>query len=80
MKVMENSLFVLPDRRDGARSLLEGKSELVWSCEAESHFEAMTKYYTYQEWRAYTTEFEKITGHTLTSWAKRECQMRGNSL
>jgi hypothetical protein len=59
MKVMENSLFVLPDRRDGARSLLEGKSELVWSCEAESHFEAMTKYYAYQEWGAYTTEFEQ---------------------
>ncbi|HEX9626487.1 MAG TPA: hypothetical protein VGA00_06065 [Acidiferrobacterales bacterium] len=44
---------------DGARALLEGKAELVWSCEAESHFEAMTKYYAYQGWGQYTTEFEQ---------------------
>lgn len=44
---------------DGARALLEGKVELLWSCEAESHFEAMTKYYAHQGWGQYTSEFEQ---------------------
>ncbi len=44
---------------DGVRTLLEGKSEMVWSCEAESPFEAMTKYYVYQGWGTYTTEYEQ---------------------
>ncbi|MBI5851058.1 MAG: hypothetical protein HZB39_08520 [Planctomycetes bacterium] len=44
---------------DAARALLEGKSEMVWSCEAESHFEAMTRYYAFQEWGEYTTEHEQ---------------------
>jgi hypothetical protein len=44
---------------EGARSLLEGKAEKIWECEAECHFEAMTKYYEYQGWGVYTTEFEQ---------------------
>ncbi|MDJ0864381.1 MAG: hypothetical protein QNJ82_19325 [Gammaproteobacteria bacterium] len=42
---------------DAARALLEGKSEKIWSCEAESHFEAMTQYYKFQGWGPYSTEY-----------------------
>lgn len=39
-----------------ARAMLEGKAQKIWECEAECHFEAMTKYYHFQGWGAYTTE------------------------
>ena len=35
---------------DQARTLLEGNASIVWQCEAECHFEAMTKYYEHQGW------------------------------
>ena len=44
---------------DDARALLEGKAEKIWECEAECHYEAMTKYYKHQNWGEYTTEFEQ---------------------
>ena len=44
---------------DDARALLEGQAELIWTCEAESHFEAMTKYYEFQGWGVYKTEHEQ---------------------
>lgn len=37
--------------------LLPG-AKLVWTVEAGSHFEAMTKYYEYMGWGEYKTEFE----------------------
>ena len=42
---------------DSARSLLEPDAKLVWSCEASSHFEAVTKYYEYMEWGPYKSDF-----------------------
>ncbi len=39
-----------------ARALLEPSSKLVWTCEADSHFDAMTKYYEYMGWGEYTTD------------------------
>jgi len=44
---------------DEARSFLTEKANLVWTVEAESHFEAMTKYYEYRGYGQYTTEFEQ---------------------
>jgi len=44
---------------DKARSLLEGKAVKIWECEADCHFEAMTKYYEYQGWGVYTTKFKQ---------------------
>lgn len=41
---------------DSARSMMEGKSDKIWECEAESHFEAMTKYYEFRDWGKYTTD------------------------
>lgn len=40
-----------------ARSLLESGAKLVWTCEAVSHFDAMTKYYKHMDWGEYTTDF-----------------------
>ena len=40
---------------DDARNLLPAGSKLVWTVEAGSHFEAMTKYYVYRSWGTYTT-------------------------
>ena len=42
-----------------ARALLEGKAVKLWECEAECNFEAMTKYYEYQDWGVYTTDLEQ---------------------
>lgn len=42
---------------DNARRLLEPRAKLVWTCEAPSHFAAMTKYYEYLGWGEYNSEF-----------------------
>ena len=41
---------------EGARQLIEEGSRLIWTCEANSHFEAMTKYYEYRSWGVYTSD------------------------
>lgn len=41
-----------------ARAPLSEGSRLVWSVEAGSHYEAMTKYYAFRGWGSYTTEHE----------------------
>ncbi|GGR17254.1 hypothetical protein GCM10008957_32340 [Deinococcus ruber] len=45
-------------RGANARSLLSPTATLIWSVQADSHFEAMSKYYTYKGWGEYTTEDE----------------------
>lgn len=41
-----------------SRSIIEPESELIHSFYADSHFDAMTKYYKYMDWGVYETEFE----------------------
>lgn len=41
---------------EGARAGLSREAKLIWTVEAASHFEAMTKYYLHKGWGAYTTE------------------------
>ncbi len=41
---------------DDARGLMLPGARLVWTVEANSHFEAMTEYYKYMGWGTYTTE------------------------
>ena len=43
-----------------ARSLLGPTAHLVWTVEADSHYDAMTLYYEYMGWGAYTTDFPEI--------------------
>lgn len=45
---------------DAARALLEPGARCVWTVDAESHFEAMTKYYEYMAWGVYTSDFPEV--------------------
>lgn len=42
-------------RGDVTRMTLRPGAELVWTFEASSHFDAMTKYFEHRGWAAYTT-------------------------
>jgi len=49
----------LADERGGdCRKLLEPGSKLIHEFYANCHFDAMTIYYKFMDWRTYTTEFE----------------------
>ena len=51
-------LFCLAGPRgDSARKMLEPDYRLVWICDADSHFEAMKKYYAFRNWGEYQTDF-----------------------
>lgn len=41
---------------NSARALIDAQAVLVWEVEAESHFDAMTKYYAYMQWGEYLTD------------------------
>lgn len=45
---------------DSARKLLGKEAKLVWTVEAESSFEAMTKYYEYMDWGEYRSEWPDL--------------------
>jgi hypothetical protein len=40
------------------RKILEGDYGIIHSFYADSHFDAMTKYYAFMDWGQYETEFE----------------------
>ena len=78
---MQHELWLEPDGEqtfclagahgEGARALLHPDAKLVLVVEAESHFEAMSKYYQYMGWGSYTSDFseqDKITYEQL-GWA-----------
>lgn len=44
---------------DDARALLGATARLVWTVEAASHFEAMTRYYEHMGWGRYTSDYEE---------------------
>lgn len=44
---------------NSARSLMDSNAQLIWTVEAGSHFEAMTKYYEFMNWGEYKTEFDQ---------------------
>ncbi|WP_182380995.1 hypothetical protein [Nocardioides sp. WS12] len=52
---------------DDARRGLSLSAQLVWSVEAESHFEAMTLYWERQGWGAYTTDFPEVDRQSYAS-------------
>ncbi|WP_235592814.1 hypothetical protein [Pseudomonas syringae] len=45
-------------------------AKLVWEVEAESHFEAMTKYYAHMQWGEYVTHFpeQDMTPYRKLGW------------
>lgn len=42
---------------DSARKLLPPNAMLVWTVDAESHFEAMTLYYAHMGWGEYKSDY-----------------------
>tara|TARA_R110002096_G_scaffold119088_4_gene257978 strand:+ start:55 stop:327 length:273 start_codon:yes stop_codon:yes gene_type:complete len=52
------SLCFSGDLGEESRSLLEPDSKIIHSFYADSHFNAMTKYYEYMDWGVYETEFD----------------------
>ena len=40
-----------------ARGLIGPDATIVWTFDAASHFEAMSKYYEYMNWGDYSTDF-----------------------
>jgi hypothetical protein len=43
-----------------ARALLLPGSRCVWTVEANSHFDAMTRYYEFMDWGEYVTDFPEL--------------------
>jgi len=61
----DGQMFCLAGPRgDGARSLLSPTARLVWTVEAESHFEAMTRYYRHMGWGVYATDHPEADNQT----------------
>src|SRR5688572_10364363 len=46
------------DLGEESRTILEPGSRIIHSFYADSHFDAMTKYYQFMKWGKYTTDFE----------------------
>jgi hypothetical protein len=44
--------------------MLGSTARLVWRVYAKSHFDAMTAYYEYMGWGAYTTGFPEVDRQT----------------
>ena len=53
---------------DDARARLESGARRVWTVEAGSHFEAMTKYYAHMGWGAYSTDEARDFEPYLEEW------------
>lgn len=57
---------------EDARKSLEFGAELVWKVEADSHFEAMTKYYEFMDWGSYKTDFKDDKKPYSKEWIKTQ--------
>jgi hypothetical protein len=52
------TLIFAGDLGEEARAMLEEDYEIVHSFLADSHFDAMNKYYAFMRWGTYETQFE----------------------
>lgn len=57
---------------DQARSMLEPGAEMFWTVEADSHDEAMSKYYEYMDWGEYHCEFEEDRHPYPAEWVSTQ--------
>ncbi len=60
----EQTFCLAGPRGEAARTLLGPGAQLVWTCEASSHFEAMTQYYAYMGWGTYKTDYPEQDNKT----------------
>ena len=60
--VLDGALSLAIPTRYGQSLTIEpiNDSKLIWECEANSHFEAMTKYYQFRGWGEYTSDYPEI--------------------
>ena len=64
---MNHELWLEPDGRrmfclagvrgQESRALLHSEAKLIWEVEADSYFEAMTRYYSHMAWGKYQSDF-----------------------
>ena len=57
---------------DQARDMLEPDARLIWAVEADSHFEAMTKYYQFMNWEDYRSDFKEDKDPYPDDWVKTQ--------
>lgn len=57
---------------ESARMMMDSNAELIWTVEANSHFEAMTKYYEFMGWGEYKTDFEQDKEIYSDEWVKTQ--------
>jgi hypothetical protein len=55
---------------DDARKQLSPDARLIWTVEAETHFEAMTEYYKFMGWGEYKTDREWDKQPYPAEWAE----------
>jgi len=70
----EMTLCLAGPRGAGARALLQRGSQLVWTVDASSHFEAMTRYYAHMGWGPYTTDFPADHKPYPEEWALTQAE------
>ncbi|MGC0788033.1 UNVERIFIED_ORG: hypothetical protein C7430_102122 [Pantoea agglomerans] len=49
---------------ESACKMLEPDYRLMWTCDADSHLEAMNKYYALSNWEEYQTDFPELDSKT----------------
>ena len=59
---------------DQARSMNSENAKIIWTVEANSHFEAMTKYWEFMEWGEYTSEFDEDKEPYPKDWEQTQKQ------
>ena len=57
---------------DQARALMPRGSKLIWTVEAESHFDAMTKYYAFMGWGAYAADDATVHAPYPEEWVSTQ--------
>ncbi len=57
---------------EGARATMQSGAELIWTVEADSHYEAMTKYYKFMDWGEYKIAFEQDKEAYPDVWVKTQ--------
>lgn len=65
----DGQTFCLADGHgDQARGMMPDDAVLTWTVDADSHFEAMTKYYEHMDWGTYTTPWPHLDTQTYAEW------------
>ncbi len=57
---------------DEARGMMDSGAELIWTVDANSHLEAMTKYYEFMDWGAYKSEFVQDKNRYPNDWIETQ--------